>query len=116
MKMKKLCNLYSNCTALHEDDTIIKICLLLQVKECVQKKKKRSSFVSIQSKKMQETIKGKKKRNSDDVSKEGYSCSSKSRKSNNVIHNGVISTIHYSNEDNVMTQENELHDVLQDIS
>ena len=45
-----------------EDNTIINIYLLLQVKDGAQKKKKRSSFVSIQSKKMQKSIKGKKKK------------------------------------------------------
>ena len=35
----------------------------------------------------------------------------KSSKSSNVMHNDDISTIPYSNEDNVMTQEKELHDI-----
>ena len=59
---------------------------------------------------MQESIKG------NDVSTKVYSCSMKSSKSSNVMHNDDISTIPYSNEEHVMTQEKELHEKLQDIS
>ena len=57
-----------------------------------------------------------KRKNSDDVSTEGYSCSRKSSESSKEMHNDDISTVAYSNKENVVTQEKELEDILKDIS
>ena len=55
-------------------------------------------------------------KNSDDISTEGYSSSTKSIKSSNEMHNDNISTIPYSNQEDVLTKEKELHEILNNIS
>ena len=65
---------------------------------------------------MQERSLKAKYRNSDDVSTEGYSCAMKSSKSSHEMHNDDISTVAYSNQEHIMTQEKELDDILKDIS
>ena len=54
--------------------------------------------------------------NSHDVSTQGYSCSKINSHSGYEMHNDDISTVPYSNKENVISKENELDDILKEIS
>ena len=82
----------------------------------VFKKRKRGlALYQSKAKRRRRALKANRK-NSDDISTEGYSSPSRSNKSSNGIHNDDISTIPYSNQESFLTKEKELHEILKNIS